>query len=71
MKMSKQAVKLRELSDAELQAKLRELQRQLFTVRFAVATGQQDNTALLTQTKREIARVKTIMRERQLGIRRK
>lgn len=69
--MSKQAVKLRELSDAELQAKLRELQRQLFTVRFAVATGQQDNTALLTQTKREIARVKTIMRERQLGIRRK
>lgn len=69
--MSKQAAKLRELSDAELEAKLRELKRQLFTVRFAVATGQQDNTALLTQTKHEIARVKTILRERQLGIHRK
>ncbi|MCS6902671.1 MAG: 50S ribosomal protein L29 [Candidatus Bipolaricaulota bacterium] len=69
--MSKQAAKLRELSDAELEAKLRELQRQLFTVRFAVATGQQDNTALLTQTKREIARTKTILRERRLGIPRK
>jgi ribosomal protein L29 len=34
-------------------------------VRFAVSTGQQDNTALLTQTKRALARVKTILRERQ------
>lgn len=58
--------KLRELSDAELQQKERELKRQLFNVRFAVSTGQQDNTALLTQIKRQIARVKTILRERQL-----
>ncbi len=58
--------KLRELSDAELQQKERELKRQLFNVRFAVSTGQQDNTALLTQLKRQIARVKTILRERQL-----
>jgi len=58
--------KLRELSDAELQQKERELKRQLFNVRFAVSTGQQDNTALLTQTKRQLARVKTILRERQL-----
>ncbi len=58
--------KLRELSDAELQQKERELKRQLFNVRFAVSTGQQDNTALLTQLKRQLARVKTILRERQL-----
>ncbi len=58
--------KLRELSDAELQQKERELKRQLFNVRFAISTGQQDNTALLTQIKRQIARVKTILRERQL-----
>lgn len=58
--------KLRELSDVELQQKERELKRQLFNVRFAVSTGQQDNTALLTQTKRQLARVKTILRERQL-----
>ncbi len=69
--MSKQAAKLRELNEAELQAKLRELERQLFTVRFAIATGQQDNTALLTRTKREIARAKTLWRERQLGLKRK
>jgi len=55
---------LREMTDAELQQKERELKRQLFNVRFAVSTGQQDNTALLTQLKRQIARVKTILRER-------
>lgn len=58
--------KLRELSDEELKQKEQELKRQLFHVRFAVSTGQQDNTALLTQLKRQIARVKTILRERQL-----
>ncbi len=57
---------LREMTDAELQQKERELKRQLFNVRFAVSTGQQDNTALLNQTKRQIARVKTILRARQL-----
>jgi large subunit ribosomal protein L29 len=56
---------LREMTDAELKQKERELKRQLFNVRFAVSTGQQDNTALLTQTKRALARVKTILRERQ------
>ncbi len=58
--------KLRELTDEELKQKERELKRQLFNVRFAVATGQQDNTALIGQLKRQIARVKTILRERQL-----
>ncbi len=57
---------LREMTDADLKQKERELKRQLFNVRFAVSTGQQDNTALLTQTKRALARVKTILRERQL-----
>ncbi len=58
--------KLRELSDEELKQKERELKRQLFNARFAVATGQQDNTALIGQLKRQIAQVKTILRERQL-----
>lgn len=58
--------RLREMTDAELQQKERDLKRQLFNVRFAISTGQQDNTALLQQTKRQIARVKTILRERQL-----
>lgn len=59
---------LRQMTDAELQQKERELKRQLFNTRFAVSTGQQDNTALLTQLKRQIARVKTILRERQLQL---
>ncbi|MCX8103604.1 MAG: 50S ribosomal protein L29 [Candidatus Bipolaricaulota bacterium] len=57
---------LRQMTDSELQQKERELKRQLFNVRFAVSTGQQDNTALLTHLKRQIARVKTILRARQL-----
>lgn len=59
---------LRQMTDAELQQKERELKRQLFNARFAVSTGQQDNTALLMQLKRQIARVKTILRERQLQL---
>lgn len=64
--MKTDTAKLRELTDAELQEKERELKRRLFNVRFAVSTGQQDNTALLSQTKREIARVKTIVQERRV-----
>lgn len=62
------AESFREMTDEELVAKERELKRKLFTLRFQVATGQQDNTAALTETKRDIARLKTILKERQLGI---
>jgi large subunit ribosomal protein L29 len=58
---------LRELTDAELLQKEKEFKRELFNFRFQVATGQQTNTAGLNQTKRKIARLKTVLRERQLG----
>ncbi|MBI1744369.1 50S ribosomal protein L29 [Candidatus Acetothermia bacterium] len=57
---------LRDMTDAELQQKEREFKKELFNFRFQVSTGQQLNTAGLTAAKRKIARVKTILRERQL-----
>ncbi len=60
------AVELHELTTDELQQKQQELKKALFTVRFQVAMNQQDNTAVLLQTRKDVARVKTILRERQL-----
>jgi large subunit ribosomal protein L29 len=59
------AQELRDLTEEELHQKEAELKRKLFTLRFQVATGQQDNTAALKDTKRDIARVKTVLHERQ------
>jgi large subunit ribosomal protein L29 len=58
---------LRELTDEELGDREGELKRKLFNLRFQVATDRQDNTAALRQARREIARVKTILRERELA----
>jgi len=61
------AHELRDLTDEELREKEAEFKRKLFMLRFQIATGQQDNTAALKQTKKDIARVKTILRERELA----
>lgn len=55
---------LRDLTNEELKEKEAELKRKLFNLRFQVATDQQDNTAAITETKKDVARVKTILRER-------
>lgn len=57
------ASNLRDLTNGELREKEAELKRKLFNLRFQVATGQQDNTAAISETKRDIARVKTVLRE--------
>jgi len=57
---------LRDMTDDELRAKETEFVRKLFNLRFQVATAQQDNTAEITQTKRDLARIRTILRERSL-----
>jgi large subunit ribosomal protein L29 len=62
------ANELRELSDEELGGRVRELKSELFNLRFQVATGQLDNNRRLQQVRREIARIYTVMRERELGI---
>lgn len=56
---------LRELDPHELERRLHEVEQDLMNVRFALATRQTENTARLTASKRQIARIKTIMTERQ------
>ncbi|GAA4437269.1 50S ribosomal protein L29 [Phytohabitans houttuyneae] len=62
------AAELREQSDEELTAKLREAKAELFNLRVQSATGQLDNNKRLQVIRKEIARIYTIMRERELGL---
>jgi large subunit ribosomal protein L29 len=59
---------LRELTDDELADKLRESKEELFNLRFQMATGQLANNRRLHVVRQEIARVYTILRERELGL---
>jgi large subunit ribosomal protein L29 len=63
--MSK-AKELRDLNIDELDSKLAESRDELFKLRFQVATGKQDNSARIGQVRREIARILTILREREI-----
>ncbi|MDR7279466.1 50S ribosomal protein L29 [Catenuloplanes atrovinosus] len=62
------ATEFRELSDEELIAKLKEAKAELFNLRVQGATGQLDNNRRLPVVRREIARIYTILRERELGL---
>ncbi|AOD20282.1 50S ribosomal protein L29 [Rhodococcus sp. p52] len=62
------AAELRELSDEELTDKLREAKEELFNLRFQMATGQLDNNRRLRVVRNEIARIYTVLRERELGL---
>ena len=57
------AKELRELSMEELKEKEREASQELFNLRFQKATGQLGNTAIIRTTKKNLARVKTVLRE--------
>ena len=63
-----QAAELRALDGDALNDKLKEAKEELFNLRFQNATGQLDNTARLQKVRREIARIYTVQRERELGI---
>jgi large subunit ribosomal protein L29 len=65
---NKQALDLREFDEDELMTQLREAKEELFNLRFQVATGQLDNNARLRTVRRSIARIYTVMRERELGL---
>ena len=60
------AKELRELSNEELQDKINELKGELFNLRFQSATGQLDNPMRIKEVRKSIARVHTILREREL-----
>ena len=57
---------IRELSAAELDTKLADLKKELFNLRFQMATGQCENPVKIRDVKKSIARIKTIQREREL-----
>ena len=61
------AVEIRALSADDLQSKLKEARAELFNLRFQMATSQLDNTARVGQVKKDIARIQTEMRARELS----
>ena len=62
------AAELRAMDAETLEDKLKEAKEELFNLRFQNATGQLDNSARLKTVRREIARIYTVIRERELGI---
>lgn len=62
------AKEIRDLSAAELQRRMDELKTELFNLRFQLATGQLDNPMQIKRVRKDIARVQTIIRERELNI---
>ena len=64
------ASKIRDMTSEELNNKIVELKSELFNLRFQQATGQLQNPIRLNQCKKDIARVKTILHERELGLKR-
>ena len=61
------ANELTKMSAADLDKKLAELKEELFNLRFQLATGQLQNTAALKQCKKDIARVKTVIRQLEMS----
>ena len=62
-----QIKEIRELTTEEMVAKEKEFKKELFTLRFQLATGRLENTARLKQVRKTIARIKTVMREQELS----
>ena len=58
---------IRDLSPQELEDKVKDLKEELFNLRFQMATSQLDNTARVKQVKKDIARIQTEMRSRELS----
>jgi large subunit ribosomal protein L29 len=64
---NKLSAEVRELADAELQTRLGEAKQELFNLRFQNVTGQLDNSARITFVRRQVARIETILREREIA----
>ena len=65
--MANKTEKVREMSPEELRHREKELQEQLFRLRFQKSIGQLDNALKLRETRRDIARVKTVLKEKQVA----
>ncbi|MGI5879585.1 MAG: 50S ribosomal protein L29 [Syntrophomonadaceae bacterium] len=62
------AKKLRELTDEELNRRVADYKEELFNLRFQLATGQLDNPMRIRDVRKNIARCKTVLRQREIGI---
>jgi len=71
MKLVVKAMKpneIRDLTTAEIEQKVKSLKEELFNLRFQLATGQLENTARIRQVRKTIARMKTIIHQRELSV---
>jgi large subunit ribosomal protein L29 len=66
--MPSKAVELRELPDDDLYVRIDSAKEELFNLRFQLATGQLDNTARLKELRHDVARLATVLRERELEL---
>ena len=64
---SREIEKIRELNDTELQNRLKDLKEELFNLRFQHAINQLDNPMRISAVKKDIARVKTVLRQMELN----
>lgn len=68
MKVKAVLDELREMSDEQLEKRVKDLKEELFNLRFQAATAQLENPARIRQVRKMIARVRTIQTERKMGI---
>ena len=66
MATTSKAAELRSMGDADLVTRLGEAKQELFNLRFQIVTGQLDNSSRLGQVRRDIARIATVLREREI-----
>ena len=66
--MPSKAIELRELPDDDLYVRIESAKEELFNLRFQLATGQLDNTARLKELRHDVARLATVLRERELEL---
>jgi len=64
------AKEIRDMNQTELNKQLSDLKSELFNLRFQLATGQLDNPVRIRSVRKDIARIKTVMREQELGLKR-
>jgi large subunit ribosomal protein L29 len=62
------ANEIRDLTTAEIEQKVKSLKEELFNLRFQLATGQLENTARIREVRKAIARMKTVIREREISL---
>ncbi len=58
---------IRDLASSEIELKVKSLKEELFNLRFQLATGQLENTARIREVRKAIARMKTVIREREIS----